>query len=214
MKRNREDFTHLFSSSKTTSELPDRNAKQVFFLFFLLFLLLYFKYKPYNAGSHLIHSTMEYLFALYQFAINQTIGIVHEAGHGVCYLLSCPTFMTVLNGSLFQWLIPLGVAYYYKKRGNRMAYFAGLFIFGISLDYSAWYMSTASQIAIVPANKSFLGVDGLHDFHYIFKTLGVLGYASLISGVIKILAALIMIASIIGMFLDAYANVYKSKRIK
>jgi len=89
-----------------------------------------------------------------------------------------------------------------------------LFIFGISLDYSAWYMSTAPQIAIVPANKSFLGVDGLHDFHYIFKTLGVLGYASLISGVIKILSALIMIASIIGMFLDAYANVYKPKRIK
>jgi hypothetical protein len=149
---------------------------------------------------------MEYLFVLYQFAINQTIGIVHEAGHGICYLLPCPTFVMILNGTLFQWFFPLGVAYYYKRRGNRMAYLAGLFIFGISLDYSAWYMSTAPQSAIVPAAKSFLGMGGLHDFHYMFKTLGVLGYASLISGVTKAVSVTIMIGSTIGMFLDAYAN--------
>jgi len=213
MKRDREDFSHLFSSSKKSSDLPDPNAKQVLFWFFLLFLLLYFKYKPYEAHFHMIHSTMEYLFTLYQFAINQTIGIVHEAGHGVCYLLPCPTFVMVLNGTLFQWFFPLGVAYYYKRRGNRMAYLAGLFIFGISLDYSAWYMSTAPQSAIVPAAKSFLGVDGLHDFHYIFKTLGVLGYASLISGVTKAVSVTVMIGSTIGMFLDAYANPNTRERI-
>ncbi len=213
MRRRREKFSHLFPSAKKDADLPDRNAKQALFWFFLLFLLLYFKYKPYHSGSHLIHGTLEYFFTLYQFAINQTIGIVHEAGHGICYLLPCPTFLTVLNGTLFQWLFPLGVAYYYKKRGNRMAYLVGLFIFGISLDYSAWYMSTALQSAIVPAAKSFLGVDGLHDFHYIFKTLGVLDDATLISGVTKGLSVLVMIGSIVGMFLETYVDSGKKRRI-
>jgi hypothetical protein len=212
-KRDRERFDHLFPSSKKHADLPDRHAKQLLFWFFLCFLLLYIKYKPYHSDFHRIHSTIEYLFTLYQFAINQTIGIVHEAGHGVCYLLHCPTFIGVLNGTLFQWLFPLGVAYYYKKRGNRMAYLAGLFIFGISLDYSAWYMSTAPESAIVPAAKSFLGVDGLHDFHYIFKTLGVLGYASVIAGATKALSVIVMLGSTIGMFLEAYSNANKTTRI-
>jgi len=38
-------------------------------------------------------------------------------------------------------------------------------------------------------------------------------YASLISGVTKALSVIIMIGSTIGMFLDAYANPNKRKRI-
>lgn len=152
---------------------------------------------------------LEYFFTLYQFIINQTLGIVHEGGHGVCYILPCPKFMMVLNGTLFQWFFPLGIAYYYKRKGNLSAFYAGLFILGMSMDYTSWYMSTAHEGAILPAYKSFLGVDAMHDFHYIFSTLGVLSYESLISGFTKVVAYLLMIFAVFGMFFDAFASKLK-----
>ena len=155
---------------------------------------------------HQITSMSEYIFIVYQFIINQTLGIVHEGGHGVCYILPCPKFVMVSMGTIFQWLFPLGIAYYYKKRGNQTAFLTGLFILGISMDYTAWYMSTAHEGAILPAHKSFLGVDALHDFHYLFSSLGVLAYESLISGVTRSIAYLLMIGAVIGMFFEAFST--------
>ncbi len=175
-------------------------------VFFILFLLLYIEYKPYSSTSHQITSITEYLFNIYQFIINQTLGIVHEAGHGVCYILPCPQFLMVINGTLFQWIFPLGIAYYYKKQGNQIAFYMGLFILGISMDYTAWYMATAHEGLHLPAHKSFLGVDALHDFNYIFSTLGVLAYESLISGVTRVIAYLLMIGSVIAMFFEAFSS--------
>ncbi len=200
-------FSKLFPKKKEPEKhVPTRQAKQAVFLLFLVFLLLYFNYKPYNSVPHRITGITEYLFTIYQFVISQTLGIIHEAGHGVCYVLPCPKFLMVLNGTLFQWLFPLGVAYYYKKRDNRTGFYIGLFILGISMDYTAWYMSTALQGPIVPASKSFLGVDGLHDFYYLFHALGVLSYASGISMVTKLSAHLLMIGAVIAMFFDAFPN--------
>ena len=205
MKKN--NFNYLFPEKKTVKDhLPSKNAKKGVFVIFTLFLLLYIAYKPYSNTSHHITGITEYLFSIYQFIINQTLGIVHEGGHGVCYILSCPQFMMVSMGTLFQWLFPLGIAYYYKKQGNQMAFYMGLFILGISMDYTAWYMSTAHEGAFLPAHKSFLGVDALHDFHYIFSTLGVLAYESLISGMTRSIAYLLMISSAIGMFFEAFSS--------
>ncbi|HIP18067.1 MAG TPA: hypothetical protein EYG78_01885 [Sulfurovum sp.] len=173
---------------------------------FTLFFLLYLEYKPYANTSHQITSLTEYFFTIYQFILNQTLGIVHEGGHGVCYILPCPQFIMVSMGTVFQWLFPLGIAYYYKRKGNLTAFYIGLFIFGISMDYTAWYMSTAHEGAFLPAHKSFLGVDALHDFHYIFSTLGVLAYESLISGLTRTIGYLLMIASLIGMFFETFSN--------
>lgn len=175
-------------------------------LLFTLFLLLYIKFKPYANTPHQIDSITEYIFTIYQFIINQTLGIVHEGGHGVCYLLPCPQFMMVAMGTLFQWLFPLGIAYYYKRKGNIMAFYIGLFILGISMDYTSWYMSTAHEGLYLPAAKSFLGVDGLHDFNYIFTTLGILSHESLISGFTKMLAYLLMMGSVLAMFFEAFSN--------
>ena len=175
-------------------------------MLFTLFLILYVNYKPYTSSSHQITGIAEYIFNIYQFIINQTLGIVHEGGHGVCYILPCPQFMMVINGTLFQWLFPLGIAYYYKKQGNLIAFLAGLFILGISMDYTAWYMSTAHEGALLPAHKSFLGVDALHDFHYIFTTLGVLQYETIISGLTRAVGYLLMIGSVIGMFFETFSS--------
>ena len=184
----------------------DPLTRKVLFLLFVLFFITYLKVKPYTGEVVSLKGLNEYIFGIYQFIINQTLGIVHEGGHGICYLLPCPRFVMVINGTLFQWLFPLGIAWYYKRRGNMSAFYIGIFILGISADYTAWYMSTAHEGPFVPAAKSFLGVDGLHDFYYIFSTLGLLPYASLISGITKIVAMLLMLYALIGMFFNAFTD--------
>jgi hypothetical protein len=125
------NFNYLFPEKKTIKDhLPSKNAKKVVLIVFTLFLLLYIEYKPYSNTLHHITGITEYLFGIYQFIINQTLGIVHEGGHGICYILPCPQFIMVINGTLFQWIFPLGIAYYYKKQGNQIAFYMGLFILG------------------------------------------------------------------------------------
>ena len=201
------DFNHLFKKKNSTiNELPDKRTKKFILLLFLCFFFFYLQYKPYSGQMHEFRTISEYLFGIYQFIINQTLGIVHEGGHGVCYILPCPKFVMVMNGTLFQWLFPLGVAYYYRKQKNYMAYYVGLFILGISLDYSSWYMSTAHQGAIVTASKSFLGVDGIHDFNYMFTVLGLMQYESFISGFTKAISVLLMTSALVAMFFEAFSN--------
>jgi len=112
----------------------------------------------------------------------------------------------VAMGTLFQLGFPLGIAYYYKKKGNTIIFLVGLFILGISMDHTSFYMSTAHEGAILPAHKSFLGEDALHDFYYLFTFLGMLAYASFISGFTQVVAYLLMIGSVIGMFFEAFSN--------
>lgn len=160
--------------------------------------------KPYEQTSHVPQNIAEQLFVLYQFIISQTLGIVHEGGHGICYLLGCPEFITILNGTLFQLLFPFLIGYYYKRRGNRLAYYIGLFFLGFSLQYTAWYMGTSYKGAIVPAHESFLGVDAYHDFYAIFTTLGVLEYYSIISKFTRVVAYILMFYSVFKMVIDAF----------
>jgi hypothetical protein len=201
------EFTHLFPKEKSEQDAPPtKAAKKAVLVLFTLFLFLYIEYKPYATVPHHITGISGYLFTIYHFIINQTLGIVHEAGHGVCYILPCPKFAMVAMGTVFQWLFPLGIALYYRKKGNTMAFLIGLFILGISMDYTGWYMSTAHEGPILPAHKSFLGVDAYHDFYYIFNSLGVLAYESLISGVTRIIGYLLMIGSVIAMFFEAFSN--------
>ena len=203
-------FSHLFPKKKGDREYipakPAKPAKKAVLVLLVIFLLLYVRYKPYENMPHQITSITEYLFSIYLFIVNQTLAIVHEGGHGVCYILPCPKFLMVSMGTLFQWLFPLGIGLYYKKRGNRTAFLVGLFVLGISMDYTAWYMSTAHEGLLLPAHKSFLGVDAIHDFNYIFSTLGVLAYESLISGVTRVIAYLLMIGSVVGIFFEAFSD--------
>lgn len=201
------EFRHLFPKKKGDKDrLPTKTAKKAVLVLFVLFLVLYIQYKPYANNTSIPANMLEYLFTLYQFIITQTLGIVHEGGHGLCYLLPCPQFLMVLNGTLFQWAFPLGIGYYYKKKGNLMAFYIGLFILGISMDHTAWYMSTAHEGAILPAHRSFLGVDAIHDFHYLFSSSGVLAYESFISGVTRAVGTLLMIGAVIAMFFEAFSD--------
>ncbi|MFT7824612.1 MAG: hypothetical protein ABXS92_07610 [Sulfurimonas sp.] len=112
---NKPKFSYLFPKKKTEQDLPTKTAKKAILVLFTLFLILYIEYKPYSTITHQITNLTEYLFAIYHFIINQTLGIVHEGGHGVCYILPCPKFVMISMGTIFQWLFPLGIAYYYSQ---------------------------------------------------------------------------------------------------
>ena len=182
-------------------------AKRTTAVLFLLFLLLYPKFSPYVSVSNApADSLLQHLFVLYFFITSQTLGIVHEAGHGVCYILPCPEVFMVANGTIFQVLFPAGIGYYYKRRGDRFAALIALFFVGFSLQYTAWYMSTAHEGLHLPANKSFLGVDALHDFNYLFSYFHVLAYEGFISGLTRLIAYSLMIYAVVAMLLNAFTS--------
>ena len=62
------------------------------------------------------------------------------------------------------------------------------------------------EVAFVPASKSFLGVDGYHDFHYILDILGLISYDGLISSLVKMCAYLLMFYAIVKMLMRAFSD--------
>ena len=172
----------------------------------LLFLVTFPHYSAYLGHHGRIETLPEYLFALLHLVASQTLGIVHEAGHGVCYLLHCPQTITVLNGTLFQWLFPAGIAWYYWRRNERFGAMIALFFLGFSMQYTAWYISTAHEGAIVPAARSFLGVDGYHDFHYLLSHSFGLEAEGIVSGLVRFAAYLVMIYAVFGMVFGAFSS--------
>ncbi len=186
-------------------------AKKVLLLLFVVFLLLFPHYAPWESDRTQDNTILGQIFMLYFFIANQTLGIIHESGHGVCYILPCPEFFMVLNGTLFQLLFPAGIAYYYKRKGNRFAMYVALFFVGFSLHYTAWYISTAHEGLILPASKSFLGVDAYHDFNYLLTAMGLMQYESFIAGLTRFMAYLIMVVAVIGMFFGAFTHSDKRK---
>ncbi len=201
-------FKHLHSkeTKEAFSGSATPSAKKVLLVLFVVFLLLFPHYAPWESDHTQNHTILEQIFTLYFFIANQTLGIIHESGHGVCYILPCPEFVMVLNGTLFQLLFPAGIAYYYKKKENRFAMYIALFFVGFSLHYTAWYISTAHEGLILPASKSFLGVDAYHDFNYLLTAMGLMPYESFIAGLTRFIAYLLMIISVIGMFFGAFSN--------
>jgi len=200
-------FNHLHEDRKEEDKgQSSLLAKRVTLVIFVAFLLLFPHYAPWEPSYQKNDSLLQMIFTLYFFVANQTLGIVHEAGHGVCYILPCPEFLTMLNGTVFQLLFPALIGYYYYKKGNRFAALIALFFVGFSLQYTAWYISTAHEGLILPAHKSFLGVDAIHDFNYMLSAMGLLAYESMIAGVTRFIAYLIMLFTVVGMFFDAFPN--------
>lgn len=206
-------FKHLYEDHKEETKQFPNLAKKITLVLFVLFLLLFPHYAPWEPGYQKGESVLQMVFTLYFFVANQTLGIVHEGGHGVCYILHCPEFITMANGTIFQLLFPGLISYYYYKKGNRFAALIALFFVGFSLQYTAWYLSTAHEGLILPAHKSFLGVDAIHDFNYMLSKMGLLTYESLIAGATRLIAYVIMLAAVIGMFFDAFSN-DKRRKIK
>ncbi len=204
----KKDFDYLFSKDEE-EDAPTAHtnyAKIATFILFFIFLFGFLKFSPYDttsAGAH-DRSIFAELFQLYFFIVQQTLGIVHEGGHGVCYILPCPEFFMVINGTIFQWLFPAGIGLYFYKRGNKLASYMGLFFLGVSMQYTAWYISTAHEGLMLPAAKSFLGVDAYHDFNYILSVFDMVKYDWLIANIVKFFAYTAMVGSVFLMFLHIF----------
>lgn len=208
-------FKHLHQDKGVEEHTKSKVlAKKISLLLFVIFLLLFPHHTPWEPGYVQSDTLIHKIFTLYFFIVNQTLGVVHEGGHGVCYILHCPEFVTVANGTIFQLLFPGLIAYYYYKKGNIFASMIAFYFLGFSLHYTAWYLSTAHEGPILPAHKSFLGVDAYHDFNYMLNATGLLAYESFIAGLIRFVAYLILLASVIGMFFDAFAHKEKKSRVK
>jgi len=202
----KDDFSHLFGKDEKKSEEISPLAKKSIFVILVLFLFLFSRYAPYGNPPVRDPSIMQNIFNLYFFISNQTFGIVHEGGHGVCYILPCPRFFMVINGTIFQIMFPLGVAYYYKKKLNYFVMWIGVYFAGFTMHHTAWYISTSHEGAILPAHKSFLGVDAYHDFHYILTTLGLLEYDSAVSSIVRVVAYGLMFVAIWNIYLLAFVS--------
>jgi len=187
-----EEF-EAFKKEKTPK--TTQGTKKVVAIIVFVSLIMFAKLAPYGSTQLVGDSLSKQIFILYFFVLNQTLGIVHEGGHGICYILHLPQFITAANGTIFQLLFPFLVGYYYKRKGEIFAYLIGLFIFGISLHYTALYISTAHEGLFLPASKSFLGVDALHDFNYILSELHLLSYNTFIAGLVRFIAYMVMFYS-------------------
>jgi len=197
-------FSYLHMKEKNGTIKTSSHLKKIIFVIFGIFLLLFPAYSPFGAPQIQAPSLMQYIFNLYFFIANQTLGMIHEAGHGVCYILPCPRFVMVINATVFQVGFPLLIAYFYAKKNNLLGAYIGIYFTGFSLHYTAWYISTSHEGAMVSASKSFLGVDGYHDFHYILSTLGLLPYESLIAAIVKFVAYVLMYYAVFKMFFEAF----------
>jgi hypothetical protein len=176
----------------------------------VLFLLLFMKYKPY--GQILYgDSFIKEIFILYSYIINTTLGWIHESGHGVCYIIHCPDFLTALNGTIFQLLFPFIFGCASRHRGNIFGFYIGLFFVGFSMQYTAWYISTAHEGLFVPASKSFLGVDGYHDFYTVLSAFGAVGYDWLVSAIVKMIGYILMLYACFKMTMSAWFDTTNNK---
>ena len=185
-------------------------AKKLVTAILLIFFLLFPHYSGYlghHPSATFSLTDPKFLFMLIHFVAGQTLGIIHEAGHGVCYLLPCPQWITAAMGTVFQWLFPAGIAWYFWRRGERFGAMVALFFLGFSMQYTAWYISTAHEGLFVPASKAFLGVDGYHDFNYLLSQVGWVYYDGLIAGIVRFLAYIVMLAGVIGMVLESFVTV-------
>jgi hypothetical protein len=73
-------------------------------------------------------------------------------------------------------------------------------------------MSTADQGLFLPASKSFLGVDGTHDFNFILTQLHLLPYNTVLAGMVRFAAFCIMLYSLGHMFILAFFASTKDTR--
>lgn len=200
-KKKTDDFSYInFDENK-----PTKSAKITLFILITLFAIGYFKYKPYEENGFIIDNfSLSSIFYLYFFVVNQALGIVHEGGHGVCYMISCPEFVTVLNGTIFQLLFPLGVGLYFYFKRQKIGFYTALFFLGISLGYTAWYISTSYKGPILNASESFLGVDAYHDFYYILDKISLLKHYKMVSFIVNLFANLIILISLVMLYIESF----------
>ncbi|MFQ5803640.1 MAG: hypothetical protein ACE5JQ_12155 [Candidatus Methylomirabilales bacterium] len=121
--------------------------------------------------------------------------VFHEAGHVIFTPLG--RFMTVLGGTLGQWLIPFIVlcAFLLKTR-DTFAAAIGLWWLGQSFMDVAPYINDAStEQLILLGGVTGRDVPGYHDWSNILRDLGWLQYDHTIAGIVNAIGVILMLMS-------------------
>ena len=119
--------------------------------------------------------------------------VFHEAGHVIFMPLG--RFMTVLGGTLGQWLIPFIVlcAFLLKTR-DTFAATIGLWWLGQSFMDAAPYINDASaQRLILLGGVTGRDAPGYHDWNNILRDLGWLQYDHTIAGIVNGIGVIFML---------------------
>ena len=197
------------SHKEVTPTRPSDLGVRIGLLLLMPYIFWLSKYnESYVASIHrkVIHFNFDGVMLSFHNLINGANMIVHEAGHGICYLLPCPQFFTSLNGTLFQLALPIIFIFYYYRRDNNILAGLGSIWLAQNLVYVSWYMSYAQTPNLYPF---FLGGSAIHDFWYIFSQLGVLEYDWLISGFVRSVAVILLLGSYIYLL---YISFFKKSR--
>ncbi len=203
---------HSKMEKEVRTDKPTDWGVRIGLLLLLPYIIWLSKYSgSYVASIHgkVIRLNFDGVMLSFHNLINGANMIVHEAGHGVCYLLPCPQFFTFLNGTLFQLVLPMIFIYYYYRRENRVLAGIGGIWLAQNLIYVAWYMSYSQTPNLYPF---FLGGSATHDFWFMFSQLGVLEYDWLISGFVRVIAVILLLSSY--MYLLYIAFIQNSRRVK
>lgn len=117
---------------------------------------------------------------------------VHEGGH----LIFGPfgQWLTIAGGSITQVIAPIAAGWMLLRQGDRY----GVAVVGTWLAYSltnlANYVADARTMALQLVGFS---ADPLHDWHYLLDSVHLLPYDTRLAGLVRLLAAAVLIASIV-----------------
>jgi len=121
--------------------------------------------------------------------------LFHEAGHIFFGIFG--EFISVLGGTLGQFVFPLATAVHFFLRGERYEMAACVLWFGESMMYMAEYLSDA-KAQLLPL------VGGhIHDWNWMLSKMGLLESCETIASMFHVLASLIVIGAVFFMFKEA-----------
>lgn len=118
---------------------------------------------------------------------------IHETGHLIFRLLG--QFMGIAGGSLFQVIFPavfVGYFIWYEKY-----YSAAIVLLWVGQSLLNVYVYAADAVVMqLVLTSGFTGSEGsFHDWNYLLTETGLIGSTKTISGIIRILGTLVIIAA-------------------
>lgn len=142
-------------------------------------------YVTWCALRHLTDPAATSLFGLLDFGI-------HEFGHLVCGMFG--EWIGVAGGSIMQLLIPVLVAVMFRRQRERMGVAVCGAWLAVALARMAVYMADARELEL---DLVSFGPDGdIHDWNYLFTSLGIIRWDTTIAGLTRTAGWLLVIGSV------------------
>jgi hypothetical protein len=129
--------------------------------------------------------------------------VIHEAGHPLFSYLG--EWMGVLGGTLLQWAVPLMLAASFFYRRETTGFVFCLFFFFENWLYTATYMADA-RAQDLPLVSIGGGDDAIHDWNYLFTSMGCLASDTRIASIVRACGWIGMLATVVWFLLFALSQ--------